>query len=190
MANKLEVRLNEIPDDGDFWEFNQESKDKLKDFLTPELDINEYSIRVSVKPMGNIYEVTVDYNVRHDLLCSKCAFEFKLPVSKKCKEIIVIRDKHERIDQTKSTLKNWQDDLFCTELDKPILHLGHFIREVILIDTPNRPLAYGEQCEQEACEPIKKYNFSATEDNWVNEQKNQPFSVLKDMKIKANKYNN
>ena len=184
--NILELRLNEIKADGDSWFFDENSSDRLKEHLSPEINTEKYNISVEIKPIGNAFEILVNYKVSYELLCSKCAFEFSLPATKVCREILVVRQKSERIDHQKSTSKNWQDELFCTELDAPFLNLGDFLREVILIDSPSKPLGFGELCEQEACEPIKSGDFvSSSMDKWQSEEKNQPFSVLKDLMGKS-----
>ena len=96
-----------------------------------------------------------------------------------------------RLDKQKATSKNWSDDLFCTELDNQNFNLGEFLREIILVEMPVRPLGYGSSCDKGECEPLQAVQgnekFSSSNINdWTGVEKNKPFSALKDM-MKAKK---
>ncbi len=184
---KLLVKLNEVPEDGRSWEFTETSKPNLNEHFQPEISIDKYKVNVQIRPLGNVYEIMVDYKLSYEAVCSLCAYEFPLPSKKTVKELVMINPKGQsRLDKQKSTSKNWNDELFCTELDNQNLNLGEFLREVILVEMPVRPLGFGGLCEKGACEPLQATEsgdkFSSSNMNeWTGIEKNKPFSALKDM---------
>lgn len=187
MVKKLNIKLNEVPEDGRSWEFSESSKPNLNDHFQPEISIDKYKVNVFVKPLGNVFEVSVDYVLSYDAVCSLCAFEFALPSHKSVKELVMINPKGKtRLDKQKATSKNWSDKLFCTELDNQNFNIGEFLREIILVEMPVRPLGFGNSCDKGECEPLQalepREKFSSSNINdWTGVEKNKPFSALKDM---------
>ncbi len=184
------IKLKEIPEEGRNWHFEPSERPNLDDYLLPEVSAKDYNVDVFVRPIGNIFEVSVSYKVSYELLCSKCAFEFQLPIERTQKELLMVTPGgQQRIEKAKHTSKDWSDDLFCTELESYNFHLGHFLREVILSEVPNRALGFGEECEKEACSPFTQAKnegrfVSSNMKGWPEKEKYQPFSALKDF-VKA-----
>lgn len=187
LNTKLIVKLNELPDDGQDWVFTPNSQPNLNKQFEPDISTENYKVEVTIKPLGNVYEVKVNYELKFQATCSLCAFEFPLPSSKVVKELVMVNPKGQsRIDKQKVTSKNWSDELFCTEIDGNSFNLGEFIREVILVEMPVRPLGYGELCDKRQCEPLLNISSadkfsSANINEWTGKEKNKPFSALKNL---------
>ncbi|MEO0334769.1 MAG: DUF177 domain-containing protein [Pseudomonadota bacterium] len=187
LINPTEIVLTEIPEEGRKLHYTSENGE-LDDVLRDVVGNHSYDIKLFVSPMGNAYSVTGTLKTRMDLVCSKCAMDFAHSVSEKVDEIFVIED--ERPRTAKSARVNHSNELDfsgpeCTELSSPVLKVGEYVREIIALSEPIRPLG-GPECEtSESCPNLveAKKGGWAPENFTTDSSEIGPFAALKDFKL-------
>ena len=183
------VRLNEIRPDGEEWFFSPTENEKILEYLGPDVTQSDFNIHLKITPMGNVYQVEIDFAVEFALECAKCAFDFNFPTKKSCKEVIIVnRQSTARIEKQKNTSKDWSDTLFCTEVNSYNLDLSEFLRNIILTEAPTHPLAYGKDCESGSCLPFQERQKSGQYSSknmkeWASEPQKNQFASLKNIVI-------
>lgn len=93
----MKIRLAEIPDEGRSYLFDRQSAE-LNGALEDLIGTHDYSIDMTIKPIGNAYEMRGSVKTSLDEVCSKCGYDFELPVDRKFNEIIFVegRDDHRK----------------------------------------------------------------------------------------------
>lgn len=187
--NPTEILLKELPPEGREYDYSRDSGE-LTEALQDLIDQNDYSIRLTVRPIGNAYDVQGEVKTHLDLQCSLCAIDFKFPVQQKFHEVLVVNDALHKGDQLTKANHSSEWDANQPEgvyLESPILSVGAFVHELIAIAEPMRPL--GRPGCEEACENRKDVGL---EREWLNvggkdsnSVRNHPFSVLEKMKLKS-----
>ena len=142
MTKDLKIDLKSLPNKGLSFYYNQKSKDltqKLKSLIGD----NDYNIKVHIHSEGNFsYSISGKIQTYLNLLCARCAYEFKKTINKEFKEKIFLQKKLTRIDkQVKSNhfseLINKED---FTVIESSVFDIGDFLHELIAIEEPLRPL--------------------------------------------------
>lgn len=186
--NPTQILLKELPPEGREYEYSRESGE-LTDDLKELIDDNDYSIRLTVRPIGNAYDLQGELKTSLDLQCSLCAIDFKFPVNQKFHEVLVIEtpldkgDQHTKANHSSEWDPNQPEGIY---LESPILNVGEFVHEMVAIAEPMRPL--GRPGCEEACENRK----DGVQRDWLSLDakdsksiRNQPFAVLEKMKLKS-----
>jgi uncharacterized protein len=186
--NPTQILLRELPPEGREYEYNRDSGE-LNDALDELIDQNDYSVRLTVRPIGNAFDVSGDLKTTLNLQCSLCAIDFKLPISQKIHEVLVINDPLHKGDHLTKANHSSEWDPSQPEgvyLEAPILEVGEFIHELIAIAEPMRPL--GRPGCEEACENRK----DGVQREWLSvgakdsiSVRNHPFSILEKIKLKS-----
>ncbi|NQZ01615.1 MAG: DUF177 domain-containing protein [Bdellovibrionales bacterium] len=187
LLTPVEIVLSELPEEGRTLHYTTETGE-LNDVLRDVIGNHSYDIKLTVMPMGNAYSVVGSLRTRMDLVCSKCAMDFAHSVNEKVDEIFVIEE--ERPRTAKSARVNHSNELDfagpdCTELSSPVLNMGDYVREIIALSEPIRPLG-GPDCEtSETCPNLieaKKGGWAP--ENFTTEHEDlSPFAALKDFKL-------
>ena len=150
MPKDLKVNLNNLSQKGLDFSYNQKSKE-MTDKLRPLIGDNDYDITVHIQDEGlSSYSISGSIQTHINLLCSRCAYEFKGHLNKKFKEKILLQKKLTRID--KEVKSNHFSELMSQEnftlIDKAVFDIGEFLHELIAIEEPVRPLGT-KNCDQE-----------------------------------------
>ena len=150
MKKDFKINLKNISEKGLDFSYNQKSPEMTKR-LKPLIGDNDYNITVHIQNEGSSsYSVSGTIQTQLNLLCSRCAYEFKEPIQKKFKEKIFLQKKQKRKDrEIKSNhfSELMSQDSFTTT-DQAYFDLGDFLQELITIEEPLRPLGT-KQCDEE-----------------------------------------
>jgi uncharacterized protein len=186
--NPTSILLRELPPEGREYDYNRDSGE-LTEALDELIDQNDYAVRLSVRPIGNAFDVQGELKTSLDLQCSLCAIDFKLPITQKFHEVLVINEALDKGDQLTKANHSSEWDPNQPEgvyLEAPLLDVGNFIHELIAIAEPMRPL--GRPGCEEACENRKdgvQREWLSTDPKDSISIRNQPFSVLEKIKLKS-----
>lgn len=186
--NPTEILLKEVPDEGRTYEYSHESAE-LTETLKELIDDNLYFVTLTVRPIGNAFEVKGELRTQMKLQCSLCAIDFDFPVSEKFHDVLVINDALSKGDQTVKTNHSSEWDWSQPDgiyLEASLFDVAEYIHEVVALAEPIRPLG-GKNCE-EYCENRRE----SVQREWLsigaNDTKsvhNHPFSVLGKVKLKS-----
>lgn len=162
---------------------------ELTSTLKDMIGTNEYKVEIELKPLGNAYSASGTIETGLDELCSLCAIEFKQPIKERFNEILVVsetpvgRGEHQARVNHSSELNTAGTD--CTELTSSEFEVGEFIRELIGLSRPIKPL--GKAGCNETCENYQE----AVKKGWLiagNEspfKPESPFAKLRDLKLNS-----
>jgi len=186
--NPTHIVLKELPPEGREYDYSRESGE-LTDDLKELIDDNDYSIRLTVRPIGNAYDLQGELKTSLDLQCSLCAIDFKYPVTQKFHEVLVIETPLDKGDQHTKANHSSEWDPSQPEgiyLEAPVLNVGDFVHEIVAIAEPMRPL--GRPGCEEACENRKdgvQRDWLSVDPKDAKSIRNQPFAILEKMKLKS-----
>jgi len=185
VENPVVINLSELPEEGRQLNFNQESGE-LTESLQDTIGTNPYAVNLSIAPLGNAFSVTGNIKAGMGLICSKCAVDFIHPVKETVDEIFVVVSKLPRT--SKSARVNNITELDesgpeCTEIDSPMLHLGEFVREIIILAEPIKPLGRPD-CDKTCPNLQEAIKGGWAPENFAPDQDELgPFAALKDLKL-------
>lgn len=158
MPKDFKVNLKHLSKKGLNFSFSQKSV-KMTAKLKPLIGDNDYNITLHIQDEGlSSYSISGHIQTHINLLCSRCAYEFKEPLNKTFKEQIMVQKKLTRID--KEAKSNHFSELAsqenCTLIDKAVFDIGDFLHELIAIEEPLRPLGT-KNCDEESfhCEHLE-----------------------------------
>lgn len=83
----MKIRLGEIPSEGRDYLLDRESGE-LNSALEDLIGARPYAVSMHIKPIGNAYEMRGSVETSLDEVCSKCGYDFEMPVARKFNEII------------------------------------------------------------------------------------------------------
>ena len=181
------INLNEIPDPGREYLYSDVTAE-----LTPSVDDligkNPYELKVRIQPIGNAYQVTGSLTCALDLICSRCAIDFKFPVKQEINEILIIEEKRPRGGRSAKSnhSSEWlEDGPYCTSLESEYFNMGEFLREIIALAEPLQPMGKGncdESCENYQRAIAKGWLKSPNSPDLDFPDESSPFDVLKTLK--------
>ena len=159
MKNPLNLQLKNLPHQGWAFHFDRQSQD-LNRILKDLIGESSYSIDVHIQPIGeSAYKIKGVIDTQLDLLCSRCAYEFKHKIYKKFSENIIVQKKQQRKEKEiriNHYSEQSEEENFTLLEDKSLFHLGQFLYELILIEEPLRPLGYSQCDQNDECQNLKK----------------------------------
>jgi uncharacterized metal-binding protein YceD (DUF177 family) len=162
---------------------------ELNAVLKDMIGANPYRVEIELKPLGNAYSATGTIESSVDELCSLCAFEFKQAVKERFNEILVVGEtpaghgSHQARVNHSSELNLSGPE--CTELPNDQFVVGEFIRELIGLSRPIKPLGRPD-CDSSCSnyqEALKKGWL--TPSNETGFEKESPFAKLRDLKLNS-----
>lgn len=188
--NPIEIALRELPPEGREFEFSQETAE-LTPAIKDLIGANPYNLTVTITPMGNTFDLKGKLSTKMDLLCSRCADEFKHPVELNLHEYIVIERPLGKGDQgTKANhAHEWESggpDYIVLQSDQ--FNVGEYAHEAIGLAEPLRPLCApetAEGCANAGLKVERDWLSIGTESNPKTEIKANPFQVLEKLKLKS-----
>jgi uncharacterized protein len=189
----MKLKLNEIPEDGREYIYTKETGE-LNESIRDLIENNTYKVQFFIKPLNNddfIMSGTVTTKTKE--ICSLCGDTFQFPTTAKINEILIpkaLNKDHEK--QSKSNHVSEQDENApaVSEYKGEVFEIGEFIHEAIALSIPFNPKP--EQSVDGDClfclKPVPSGAFMYDEDVGISEKLN-PFSALKDLKLKTTKPN-
>lgn len=158
MTKELKIDLKSLSGKGLDFYYDQQSEDLTKK-LKSLIGENDYNIKIHICNEGHSsYVISGKIQTRLNLLCARCAYEFKKPINKEFKEKIFLQKQLTRKDkQTKinhfSDLMNRED---FTVLESSVFDIGDFLHELIAVEEPFRPLG-SKSCDDDSfnCEHLE-----------------------------------
>jgi uncharacterized protein len=187
--NPTEIVLKELPPEGREFDYSNDSGE-LNDVLEDLIGKNPFSVNLSVRPIGNAYEIVGVAKSSYNLQCARCALDFKFPVVEKFHDVLVVNEPMHKGDQTVKTNHSSEWDPSQPEgvyLETHVFNVKEFIRELIALAEPFRPLGK-PGCDEGKCENLAEI----PEREWLSISsskpvtiQNHPFSILEKMKLKS-----
>ena len=159
MKSQLQINLKNLSNRGMDLYYDQKSTE-LTQRLSSLIGDNNYIIKAHIRNVGHSsYTISGTIQTCLNLLCARCAYEFKEPINKQFEEKILLQQKLTRID--KSVRSNHFSELINTEdftvTNNALFNIGDFFHELIAIEEPLRPLG-GKTCDDDrsSCEHLEK----------------------------------
>lgn len=182
------VDLESLPKDGRQYVYTNVGGE-LNSILKDMIGDNAYRVEIELKPLGNAYSATGTIESSVDELCSLCAYEFKQGIRERFNEILVVGEtpaghgSHQARVNHSSELNMSGPE--CTELPNSQFAVGEFIRELIGISRPIKPLGRPD------CDSNCSNYQEALKKGWLNPsnekgfEKENPFAKLRDLKLNS-----
>lgn len=143
------VHLNEIPDEGRDFHFDNESGE-LNQMLGDLIGTNTFRADLRIQPMGNVFSISGDIQTRLETECSRCGRDMEYPVQDNFSELIVVEKPRPRNSESSHVLPD-DSSVFCNHISDPAFNLGEFVHEHIAASEP-----YVVQCQRTDCEDFVK----------------------------------
>lgn len=185
----MKIRLNEIPQDGREYVFDRKSGE-LNGALADILGTHPYDVKFTIKPIGNAYELRGKVATTLTETCSKCGWEFDMPVSRALNEILF--EEQEEYRKAHSVHGNRSVDYGTTDLEMSayrgeVFDAANFVHEAIALAEPFYPTCGKKDgaCDREAevrkiREQLEAEYASAEEEAAI---MRNPFAVLKGLDL-------
>lgn len=131
------IKLNEIPDEGKDFDFDQTTGELNLD-LNDVLKGNPHSVHLRIQPMGSAIEARGRVTAQLPVECAFCAKSFNHPVQEPFHDLLMSKSK------TKCDIKGNESDfedsnVTVTELEGNNYEFGAYIRELLLLAEPFQP---------------------------------------------------
>lgn len=189
----MKLKLNEIPDEGREYIYTKETGELTED-LRDLIENNPYQVQFFIKPLNHkdfVMNGTVVTKTKE--ICSLCGETFHFPTKAKINEIIIPKtsDK-DREKQSRANHISEQDENApsVSEYKGEVFEIGDFVHEAIALSIPFNPKP--EQTEKGDCSVCLNSLLSSPltyDENISIVEKINPFSALKDLKLKNSKPN-
>jgi uncharacterized protein len=179
----MKIRLNEIPEDGRSFTFTRESGElnaALKDILAKV----PYRVDMTIRPLGNAFELEGKLVTSMAELCSLCGWDLTLPLNKTFKEILI---EEPEVDRETHHVHGSGSVDFMSEVGASstykddVFEAGEFIHELVAISEPLYPACGDPDCEHLEEATAKRAELAA-EFARADETKS-PFAKLKDIQV-------
>lgn len=184
----MKIRLNEIPAEGRSYHFTRETGELNKDLedLVHELP---YDVAFTIRPIGNAYEMRGKLKAQLTEACSKCGYDFDLPVEKTINEIL-FEGQEEDHRKGHSVHGNQSVDFLgegpsMFEVTGDIFDPGEYTHEVVALAEPFYPTcAPNGDCyrKEEVEETLAR--LEAESEKAVEAKAANPFAVLQGLDLK------
>ncbi len=141
----MKIRLNEIPQDGRAYTFDRKSGE-LNSILQDLVETRPYDVNFFIKPIGNAYEVRGKIDAQVHEVCSRCGYDFDLPISRQVNEILFEEQEDHR--KSHSVHGNQSVDFLgkgpsMTAVKGDIFDAGEYVHEQIALEEPFYPMCGG-----------------------------------------------
>lgn len=170
------VTLSEIPLEGRTYHFSKDSGE-LNESLKDLIGDHDYQVEITLRPLGNVFEISGLIKTNRDISCSRCARDIKQAINKPFTELIVIEDDRPR--KTRSghvSNESLASGPYCNYVKSEVFSLTDFIHEQIATEE-----TFLVECGLPDCEDLlSQYQGELPPEN----EKNNPFAVLKNLKPK------
>lgn len=182
----MKIRLNEIPDEGRSYLFDRQTAE-LNSELEDLIGTHPYSIDMTIKPIGNAYELRGTLKTQLSEVCSKCGYDFDLKVDRKFNEIIFEEQEEHRKSQAvhgNQSVNFLGDGPAMVPVKGNVFDAGDYVHEAVALAEPFYPTCgpNGGCLHAEEIEEIVER--LAQESEILEEEKPaNPFAALKDLEL-------
>jgi uncharacterized protein len=180
----MKIRLAEIPDEGRQFQFTRESGE-LNSVLRDLLPVVPYRIDLTVRPLGNAYEMEGKIVSSLSEVCSLCGWDLTLPLNKTFKEVLVEAEKTDR--ETHHVHGNQSVDFLSegssSTYKDGVFDAGEFVHELVAISEPMYPSCGDPDCEHLEEANAKRAELEAEFHRAGGDEKSSPFAKLADLKV-------
>lgn len=150
----IHINLSHVPEEGRLFTYSRE-EGQLNKELDDLIGSNEYLLKFFIQPLGSHhnYELRGHIETYMELLCSLCAQNLKWPFRENLNEILIIepqRPRNSKESRVNHISEFTNTNLFCHYLQSEVFSVLDFVREVINLAEPYRPLA-SPDCEEGSC---------------------------------------
>jgi uncharacterized protein len=185
----MKIRLNEIPEEGRDYLFDRQSGE-LTENLSDLIGDHAYEVKMFIKPVGTAYQMNGRVHSTFNEVCSKCGYDFELPITKDFREFIINeKDTDHRKSQSvhgNQSVDFLDDKLSMTTVSGNIFDPGEYAHESLALAEPLYPTCgQGGTClHQEEADAILRQMESEFEkaDQTVRKAAN-PFSALQELQV-------
>ena len=186
----LVFNLNELHRDGESFQYTRQTGE-LNAVLKDLIPTADYSIELTILPLGDAYQLNGSITTKLDLLCSRCAVDIQNVLNVQINVLLMIDDSSDYSNGSQSrqnAITENPNELFCHTIENSFFNIGEFMHENIAINIPYQPLG-SEDCLT-SCE---NYN-EAIRKGWVDashqdtgdlKQTHRPFKSLKNIKLNS-----
>ena len=184
----MKIRLAEIPEDGRQFSFTRESGElnaALKDLLPGA----PYRVDLTIRPLGNAYEMEGKVVTSLKEICSLCGWDLNLPLNKNFKEVLVEEPEvdrethHVHGNQSVNFLAEGSSTTYKDEL----FDAGEFFHELVAISEPLYPSCGDPDCEHLEEANVKRAELAAEFAKANGDEQTNPFAELAKLKEKLEK---
>lgn len=179
----MKIRLNEIPEDGRHFSFTRETGElnaSLKDILAKA----PYKIDITIRPLGNAFEMEGKVVTSMNELCSLCGWDLNLPLSKTFKEILIEAPEVDRETHHVhgSGSVDFTSDVNASSTYKDgMFDAGEFVHELVAISEPLYPACGDPDCEHLQEATAKRAELAA--EFAKSDETKSPFAKLKEIQV-------
>lgn len=179
----MKIRLLEIPEEGRHFTFTRETGE-LNGALKDILDKTPYKVDVTIRPLGNAYEMEGRVVTSMAEICSLCGWDLTVPLNKTFKEILMEEPEIDR--ETHHVHGNQSVDFLndgpssCNYKDG-LFDAGEYVHELVAISEPSYPSCGDPDCEHLEEATAKRAELAA-EFSKADESRS-PFAMLKDIQV-------
>lgn len=162
----MRINLNDIPTEGKQFKFTQ-ADGKITPVMQDLIGQEDFSFDITIRPLGNAFEVKGEGHSFADEVCSKCGWDLHLPIDKKIHEYLVIEEARPR--KSHSTHGNQSLDLEqngpdTTYLKSQQFNVGEFLHEQLALSWPEYPQCGTQECQARQSLHQDLFVAEATED--------------------------
>lgn len=163
------IRLDEVSANGEDFAYSKQSGE-LNQSLKDLIGNREYSVKVHLKPMGNVYEITCDLETSIELQCSRCGRITEQELQANSHELLVIEKSRPRNSKSAgSSQESAPSGPFCNYIPSSDFNIAEFIHEQIASNEP-----YIVECGRSDCQSV----MDSLQGDPISE-KESPFAALK-----------
>ncbi|MDX9731551.1 MAG: YceD family protein [Bdellovibrionales bacterium] len=174
--------MSEIPEEGRQFTFTRESGE-LNTILQDLLPTAPYKIDMTIRPLGNAYEMRGRVVTSLAEVCSLCGWDLNLPLNRTFTEILVEEPEADREthhvhgNQSVDFLKDGPSSM---SYRNGVLNAAEYVHEFIALSEPAYPSCEDPDCEHLE-EATKKREELAAEFARADRSEKSPFSKLQDL---------
>lgn len=187
----MKIRLAEIPEEGRQFTFTRESGE-LNSALKDLLPSVAYKVDLTIRPLGNAYEMEGKVVTSLNELCSLCGWDLTLPLNRTFREVLVEAEKTDR--ETHHVHGNQSVDFLSegssSTYKDGVFDAGEFVHELVAISEPMYPSCGDPDCEHLEEANAKRAELEAEFNKADLHEKTNPFAKLAGLKVDATKPSN
>jgi uncharacterized protein len=184
----MKIRLGEIPEEGRNYTFDRQTGE-LNSTLEDVVGSHPYAVDMYIKPIGNAYEMRGTVKTTLSEVCSKCGYDFELPIDRKFNEIIFEDETEYRkthgVHGNQSV--NFSDEgTSMIPVRGNVFDAGNYMHEAIVLAEPFYPTCgingtclHAEEVEQ----VLQQLEQQAAEAVAEVTEKTNPFAALKELEL-------
>ncbi|MEY4615544.1 MAG: hypothetical protein RJB66_504 [Pseudomonadota bacterium] len=181
------IKLAEISEEGESFSLSRQSGE-LNTTLNDLIGENDYNIEFTINPLDQGFDLSGSVKTQTPELCSRCGIDIKIKINKSFRELLLPRLKTPEQGDHYSRVNHYTDlheenSPSVIECENLLFDVGEFFHELIGLQIPLKPV--GETDDKGDCLVcglnVETTNFGY--DEAVPAQKNNPFGVLKNIKL-------